>query len=191
MEKLRKEILVLEWRKEIEVQKKIVLGLKKAIEVAETYDGKVMNKRFSDTLRTATTDMCFSLDFSGSYPKLLYSLPWSCLRYDLPRGDYKLVQIGRYPCSLVKWENNGNDFVEYIDRYTRRLSFSSFRRVIEHNIERIKDQIEAEKIALKDVDKVLARAKKINEQIKKMREDFPYYGFRLENERLDFYYLQY
>lgn len=182
---------MLEWRKEIEVQKRIVLGLKKAMEVAKAYDGKVMNKRFSDALKSATVDMYFSLDFAGSYPELLYSLPNSCLRYDLPRGDYKLVQIGRYPFPLRMWENEGRDFVYYINRYTRLLSSPTFRRVIEHNIERIENQIEGTMDGLKDIDKVLARARKINEQTGKMRADFPYYGFRLKHERLDFYYLQY
>lgn len=191
MEKLSKEILVLAWRKEIEVYKKINFNLKKALEVAKAYDGKVINKRFTDALKSATVDMGFSLDFSGSYPTLFYYLSNSCLRYDLPKGDYKLVSVARYPVPLCVYENRSYDFVEYIDCFTRRLSFLSFRRVVEQVVECNEERLAEEEKALKDIDKVLLQAMKINEQIKKMRADFPYHGFGLESERLGFNYIWY
>lgn len=192
MGKYRKDILLLKWNKEIDVLKLIITGLEKTLKVAEKFDGKVMNKRFCDALKTEIPNMYFSLNLKSSDSYCLsYSVRSSELEYEILGYGAKRVDIGRYERPLAMYEHDGLDVVKYINNFTRRLSYADYHKVIQEEIAYLRENIADTEAAISYLDQAIARAKKINEEIGAFKKDFPCKGLALETQKVDFYFLRY
>lgn len=193
--KLNKVAAIACWKKEIEVYTMMVESLKKMLRISKKYDGKVLNCRFIKELEAKCPGVHFSLEFSSYEPSVQYSVNYGVRRYEVVGRGGRTMQYANvcsYDVPLRKYEGKYSSVtLPYIDPDTRRLRYLAFAEVVKSVIADFRERIEKTEEGIRRYDEVMAKAAKINEEIKKLKETYTFSGFSLEHDRLEFYRLSY